>query len=40
MTVSGIHRIHNRICCGDFLWNGLRYAGSHEALISSDLFDG
>ena len=40
MTKSEIHRIlHNPIYAGEFDWNGLRYRGVHEPLISREVFD-
>jgi Recombinase/Recombinase zinc beta ribbon domain len=40
MTKSEIHRmLRNPIYYGDFLWKGTLYRGSHEPLISKELFD-
>jgi len=37
---AGIHRIlTNPIYCGEFVWKGKRYLGSHEPLVTRDLFD-
>ena len=37
---STIHKIlTNRIYTGEFDWNGQRYQGTHEPIISKDLFD-
>lgn len=37
---AGIHRIlKNPIYHGEFSWKGKRYVGSHEAIISKQLFD-
>jgi DNA invertase Pin-like site-specific DNA recombinase len=40
MTKSEIHRmLRNPIYTGDFLWLGQRRKGSHQPLVSHDLFD-
>jgi site-specific DNA recombinase len=37
---SELHRLlHNPIYYGDFLWDGKQYHGSHEALITRELFE-
>jgi site-specific DNA recombinase len=37
---AGIHRIlTNPIYCGEFLWKGKRFIGTHEAIISRKVFD-
>ena len=37
---AGIHRIlTNPIYCGEFVWKGKRYLGTHEPIITRDLFD-
>lgn len=37
---AGIHRVlTNPIYCGEFEWKGNRYLGTHEPLISRQLFD-
>ena len=39
MTKSEIQRIlHDSIYYGDFVWNGKRYQGQHEPLITKELF--
>ena len=40
LAKSEIHRIlRNPIYAGDFVWNGRRYQGNHEPLISRVLFE-
>ena len=40
MTKSEVHRLlRNPIYVGDFVWNGKLYRGSHEPLVSKQLFD-
>ena len=40
MTKSEVHRLlRNPIYVGDFVWNGKLYRGSHEPLVSRQLFD-
>jgi DNA invertase Pin-like site-specific DNA recombinase len=40
MTKSEVHRLlRNPIYVGDFRWNGHLYRGSHEPLVSRDVFD-
>jgi hypothetical protein len=40
MTKSEIHRmLMNRIYTGQFVWLGKRYQGSHEPLITHDVFE-
>ena len=41
MTKSEIHRmLHNPIYYGDFFWKGKHYKGSHDPIVSKELFDG
>ena len=36
---AGIHRIlHNPIYCGEFEWKGKRYQGTHEPIVTRELF--
>ncbi|HEY3416380.1 MAG TPA: recombinase family protein [Armatimonadota bacterium] len=40
MTKNGVHSIfENPIYYGDFLWDGKLYRGSHEPIVSRDLWD-
>ena len=40
LYVSTLHQIlRNRIYTGNFDFNGVTYAGRHEPLISTDLWD-
>ena len=37
---SVVHSIlKNPMYCGEFLWNGKSYAGTHEPIVSRELFD-
>ena len=40
VPVSTVHTIlHNRLYSGDFDWNGRRYTGRHDAIISRELWE-